>query len=408
MNIKRIFALLLSVALICTFGLVVGSAETDLPSEDRLLWTTHYNDGTVEGAGVIFTQTDTAGGWWIHVAFKPSEIQSVYEITDITNGLSDGSATTLAVPEGGFVWAANYGNDYASMEGGGINYTSENCNSAIGYALTWKIGERYTVHGVDFSAVPTSTPELKWYDSEYICTATIAPYRDDSAEADPVTLLQAKLSSLVGEDAPNAVFAWEMNGETDEEGQAVLTLTVSELAGPAYLQNVYGRLVYDHEALTLVTEVGKDNLLDCIETFPGENWENMCCVAKDDDMNVIPGELDMGAVNATDQSVISAETPLVLTLRFQLNEGYDLAGVYIATESVFGNDNEMTVVEGNGAYAILQRAKAPEISQESSEDSSEESSQAPKPGDEGIVWFILLGFAALIGVFAAWKARHLA
>ncbi len=403
MKIKRMFAFLQAVLLLCMVcgGLWVTAEEGD-PSahpvgEDHLFWVTHYNDGTVEGAGSVFTEEDTAGGWWIHVAFAPTETAEVYEIAAITNGLADGSATPVEVPEGGFVWAANYGNDYASMESGGTDYTSENCASAIEYAKTWTVGQRYTVHGVDLATVPTSTPELKWYDPLYLCTSTIAPYNTD-----PVAALHAKLKALVGEDAEGAVFAWEMAAETDTQGVATVTLTIKELASPTNLQNVYGHLVYDHEAMTLLTEVNEqENLLDCVTSLPSEKWENMCCIYKDDRLNVIPGELDMGAVNASDDSVISEETPLVLTLRFKLNEGYDLGGLYIPTETVYGNDNEMDTLAGNGAYAVLQRATPPEASDRPSEDST-----PPQSGDKGVVWFALLGSVAMVGLLAAWKTRR--
>ena len=93
------------------------SSEEELPlvGEAEMFWVTHFNDGSSEGAGAIFTETDTAGGWWIHVAFAPAQVEdleNVYEIVELTNGLSDGSATTVAVPEGGFVWAINTGNNY--------------------------------------------------------------------------------------------------------------------------------------------------------------------------------------------------------------------------------------------------------------------------------------------------------
>lgn len=401
MSIKRKLALLLTAALLCAVcgGLWVA-AEQEHPegtSEDRLFWVTHYNDGTVEGAGVIFTEEDTAGGWWLHVAFAPTKTAGVYEITAITNGLSDGSATAVEVPEGGFVWAANYGNDYASMEGGGINYTSETCTSAIEYAKTWSVGDRFAVHGVDFESVPTSTSELNWYDAQYVCTATIAPH-----QTDPVAALHAELKALVGADNENAVFAWSMEAETDEEGLATVTVTVNSLDAAIALKSVGGGVIYDHEAMTLLNDISEENELDCVTTLPGKNWENLSCPRKDDNLNNIPGELELGLVNATDNTVISTETPLILTLRFRLNEGYDLGGVYIPTESVFGGDSELNEVAGNGTYAILQRAQAPETPVES----SEESSEPPQPGDGGIVWFALLGATALVGGIAAWKSRR--
>ena len=149
------------------------SSEAAAPTE-KPLWLTHYNNGTVEGSGVVYNETDTAGGWWLHVAFKPVDGEDgVYEIAEITNGIADGSAAVVAVPEGGFVYALNTGNNYTST--GGINYTSTSCNNMIADAQTWKVGDKFTFTGIDledFTEVPTSTEGTDWYDPSYVCTAT--------------------------------------------------------------------------------------------------------------------------------------------------------------------------------------------------------------------------------------------
>ena len=155
----------------------------------QTFWLTHYNDGKVEGSGVIFTETDTAGGWWLHVAFAPIEgVKNAYEIVDITNGIADGTATPVAVPEGGFVWAANYGNDYISLGMGDVDYTSPNCTQAITRAFAWSIGDRFLIEGVDFETVPTTTPDVLWYEDAYVCTSTITPYGESSYENHRVTV----------------------------------------------------------------------------------------------------------------------------------------------------------------------------------------------------------------------------
>lgn len=154
-----------------TTGPIVGEAAT--------FWVTHYNDGASEGAGAIFTETDTAGGWWLHVAFKPVEVEgleNVYEIVEITNGIADGSATTVAVPEGGFVWAINRGNDYITLGKGDTDFTSPNCDTALAAAQLWVVGNKLQITGVDVEGltVPTSTEGTNWYDDAYVCTATWA------------------------------------------------------------------------------------------------------------------------------------------------------------------------------------------------------------------------------------------
>ncbi len=160
-------------------------------SATHTFWLTHYNDGKVEGSGVIFTKEDTAGGWWLHVAFAPIEgAENAYEIVDISNGVGDGMATPVEVPAGGFVWAANYGNDYPWIydDPNAIDYTSTNCTNAITRAFAWSIGDRFVIEGVDFETIPTTTPDVMWYDEAYVCTATIAPYGESSDANHQVTV----------------------------------------------------------------------------------------------------------------------------------------------------------------------------------------------------------------------------
>lgn len=122
----------------------------------------------------MFTQTYEGGPWWLHISFKPVEGEDgVYEVVETSDGISDGKATPLAIPEGGFVYAINAGNDYSAT--GGINYTTEVCGKMVEEARTWKAGDKFTFTGIDLenlTEIPTSTAGTNWYDPSYVCTAT--------------------------------------------------------------------------------------------------------------------------------------------------------------------------------------------------------------------------------------------
>lgn len=139
-------------------------------------WVTHYANDGMEGAGVVYTDHSPNLGWRIHVAFKPIDgVEGGYEITEIANNLDTGDTASLALPEGGFIYCINRGNDYPSIGMDGPNYTSANCDDMISLMLTWAVGDQFVIEGLDFENVPTSTPDLNWYDPTYVCTATIAP-----------------------------------------------------------------------------------------------------------------------------------------------------------------------------------------------------------------------------------------
>ncbi len=165
----------------------------------------HYNDTSAEGAGVIFTEAYSGAAWWCHVSFKPVEGKAgVYEVVEIANGLADGSGVPLAIPEGGFVYGVNSGNNwgdlvdqhtaagtleeqwwYASYQADPEYYTTNFAKNAavlasIEIANSMTVGSKWYFQGVDLEGktVPTSTPDKKWYTEGYVCTAKIGAYVD--------------------------------------------------------------------------------------------------------------------------------------------------------------------------------------------------------------------------------------
>ncbi len=164
-----------------------GTIEPPAPAAEwKDLWLTHYNNNTVEGSGVVFTEAYTGAGWWYHVAFAPVEgSKNAYEIVAVSDGTPDGNGVAQALPEGGFVYCLNYGNNY-----GDVDYTSENVNNMIADVKdNWKIGDKFVFKGIDFAnkTVPTTTPDVEWYkDGEYVCTAQYKVYEPaiDDVETD--------------------------------------------------------------------------------------------------------------------------------------------------------------------------------------------------------------------------------
>ncbi len=163
-----------------------GTAAADA----QVFWLTHYDlDHEVEGAGIILTETDNTGDWCTHVAFKPVEGETdVWEIAEISLGIMKGGAVKLDVPEGGFVYSINIGNDWPTLYKGDPatyaaqkdepDYTTQVCtNLGQNIIPTWKVGMKLKIEGLDLTGktIPTTTPDKKWYDDSsdpYVCTAT--------------------------------------------------------------------------------------------------------------------------------------------------------------------------------------------------------------------------------------------
>ena len=174
----------------------IEASEDSVPDigDSVLFWVTHFNDGQVEGAGTIFTETDEGGAWWHHVSFKPVDgMENVFEVVEISRG-DGGAGVSLTIPEGGFVYAVNIGNDWptlcAGLTGDGSsglwyddekhlampNYVTVQVTDAFAWAGALSAGQQFLIEGVDLEKkiVPTTTPDLNWYESGYICTAYAA------------------------------------------------------------------------------------------------------------------------------------------------------------------------------------------------------------------------------------------
>ena len=400
-----------------------GNDEPVAPAEETF-WLTHYNDGFVEGSGVIFTEEDTAGGWWLHVAFAPiAGAENAYEIVEITNGLSDGSAAKVAVPAGGFVWAANYGNNYPAIGGYGddaIDYTSPNCTDAINRATAWAVGDKFVISGVDFETIPTSTPDVKWYDDAYVCTATIATYVPGSTDKPvaPVVKETIKIDGKLNDDGYDKAvwFAdglWQSNKETDPViADLDVQYTVRSDDDNIYLtikvnQGVDFAAALDPNAA--FTQVGATDfrlwfLGDGMETrtFYDLLWDGEAFVPFRE--KVATEELTFAAETGDDYinlEIAIAKSSLKITDSFKLMVTYSTPNCVKADGTVAYNAFHMTACDempsgwsGNAdayeTYACADIALG---------------TKAPATGDEGILVFALLGLVAIAGAAVTIKSK---
>ncbi len=176
---KRIVALLLVVLLTLPLAAVMNiTASAD--DEWKGFWLTHYNSVAVEASGVIVTSQDynTNQAWRLVVSFSPVG-GNCYEIVEIVNYLETAEDTYhIAVPDGGFLYLLNMGNDYTST--GGVRYYNDQCAAAIADALTWQEGEIFEFVNLNLESLtaPTLTPSVNWYADGYVCTAKYRKYSE--------------------------------------------------------------------------------------------------------------------------------------------------------------------------------------------------------------------------------------
>ena len=118
-----------------------------------------------------------------------------------------GDHPKAAIPEGGFVYSLNAGNNWPKLiadnnvKGDGAtklwyddaahlalpNYNTDNVKATWEIMDTFEVGKIYTITGLDLSGktLPTTTPDKDYWDPEYVCTATIAE-GDHEESAEPV------------------------------------------------------------------------------------------------------------------------------------------------------------------------------------------------------------------------------
>ena len=174
-----------------------------------------------------------------------------------------------------------------------------------------------------------------------------------ASAADPVEELKAELEALVGPDAADAEFDWVFDVETDKAGLVTVTLTVDNV-NDKNVTFVSGFFYYNVNELTLLNDVDENSgLIDCITSMPAD-FENLSVTyVNRETAKPVPGVLVMNVANVGD-SVLSADEPLEITLKFQMADGVNLAGMYIPTDSVEGASLYDAIL-GNGAYGIAIR-----------------------------------------------------
>lgn len=176
---KKIFkltAVLLSVLML--IGLMPFSVFA-YGEEDGKLSITHFNTFTPEGAGAILTPAagDTVPSsyaWWVLVTFDWDETDYCYKVTRVQNAGGVDKSTT-EIPEKGFVYAVNIGNNYPKLykdTGNEIykdkpNYINEPTLTSYNYALTLEVGAKAYVYNTDLLNCTLDTNGKDWYMPEF-------------------------------------------------------------------------------------------------------------------------------------------------------------------------------------------------------------------------------------------------
>ena len=165
---------LLCIALVFSLFCIPASA-TEYGADTQKLIITHidHNFAGLEGTGVIYTpKSDTISSygsfdWWYVVVFDWNSTEKCYTVKSVNTALGSSKSNT-EIPENGFVYCCNTGNDYPSLgDNTKPNYKTEAVSATCDYAITLKVGDKAYLYGTDIHNSTVDTKDVDWYKDSY-------------------------------------------------------------------------------------------------------------------------------------------------------------------------------------------------------------------------------------------------
>lgn len=216
-------ALLLCFTLLLSVFVTPAHAET-YGSSTKKLMVTHINVeySAYEGAGVVYTESSNGSiapygsfAWWNVIVFDWSASDKCFIVKSVNTAMNVDKSTTK-IPENGFVYCCNTGNDYPSLgDNSKPNYKTQAMNDTCAYIASIKEGDKVFLYGVDILNKTVDTNEELWYTKEYKSNAFIKIGSEEKGLTayNPNNAIKKKPTVKLGINA--------MNG-TIGEGQAMI------------------------------------------------------------------------------------------------------------------------------------------------------------------------------------------
>lgn len=174
-------AILLCFALLLSVFVTPALAENYGNSTKKLI-VTHINVeySAYEGAGVIYTESSNGTiapygsfAWWNVIVFDWSASDKCFVVKSINTAMNVDKSTTK-IPDNGFVYCCNTGNDYPSLgDNSKPNYKTQAMNDTCAYIPSINEGDKVYLYGVDILNKTVDTNEELWYAKEFKSNAFI-------------------------------------------------------------------------------------------------------------------------------------------------------------------------------------------------------------------------------------------
>ena len=171
---KKIALILCFCLLLPTFMLISSAASYGKSTQKLIV--THINEpfAGLEGTGVIYTESSDGTiapygsfDWWYVVVFEWDDSLARYTVKSVNAALNVNKAAT-AIPENGFVYCCNSGNNYPALgDNTKPNYTTSAVTDSCDLAISLKVGDAAYLYGGDLFNKTIDTDTKYWYSEGY-------------------------------------------------------------------------------------------------------------------------------------------------------------------------------------------------------------------------------------------------
>ncbi len=379
-----------------------GSSETEIKTTAK--WFAFYyntKDGKpMEGSNVevVPAQGDTPEK---HIGNVVLDLGETCTIDKVSVNLFTGNKWGIVAPKSVTVAVSDDSKTYTEVQTKTYKKVEKTDNKDIDivskedFAGAAAVTARYVRVSIELNGVFAFLDEIEVWGVKGVRQ----PTPDESSAAEYTESIAANVKKV-----ENAKINVKLDSKLEGDN-VVVTFTVEEVAADTEIITFEADLYYDAEKVEL--DKGEDaNTLPSIGkivkapaawkvtdylTTPSKDHENAIHIA-------------FGAGDSND--MITKDAPLVLTFTFKLKENATMAGFWVDSDSI---DTRNQAVEKNnypaeGAYTVAKVATTPAVSSDA--ESSAASSTAPKPGDNGIIVFTILGIIAVAGAAVVVKVRH--
>ena len=216
-------AFVLSLALLLPLMASVAVAS-GYGAETNKLLITHIdaNYAGHEGTGIVYTSSKDGTiapygsfDWWYVAVFEWNSNDKCYAVSKVVTTLGTSKSTTK-IPENGFVYCCNTGNDYPSLgDNSKPNYKTDAINDTCAYIAKLKKGDKVYLYGTDLINATVDTNEELWYTKAFESNAYIKIGSEDKGKT-------AYNPELASEKAPEIKLGINAINTSVTEGQSML------------------------------------------------------------------------------------------------------------------------------------------------------------------------------------------